>query len=73
MANILRTDAEQHRPLPDDSDLARAIAVLARAQQDAFWDRTRAHNRLRSRLREYHPAILEAFVDKRERLLAREA
>ncbi|MFF4694285.1 IS110 family transposase [Streptomyces chattanoogensis] len=73
LANILRTDAELHRPLPDDSDLVRAIAVLARAQQDAVWDRTRAHNRLRSHLREYYPAILEAFADKRERLLAREA
>ena len=28
-----------HRPLPGDSDLARAIAVLARAQQDATWNR----------------------------------
>ncbi|QKV97179.1 transposase [Streptomyces sp. NA02950] len=35
LANILRTDAELHRPLPGDSDLVRAIAVLARAQQDA--------------------------------------
>ncbi|MEV0192332.1 IS110 family transposase [Kitasatospora purpeofusca] len=35
--------------------------------------RTRAHNRLRSHLREYYPAILEAFTGKRERLLAREA
>jgi transposase len=73
LANILRTDAELHRPLPSDSDLVKAIAVLARAQQDAVWDRTRAHNRLRSHLREYYPAILEAFADKRERLLAREA
>ncbi|MFE3114391.1 IS110 family transposase [Kitasatospora indigofera] len=73
LANILRTDVELHRPLPHDTDLVRAIAVLARAQQDAVWDRTRAHNRLRSHLREYYPAILEAFADKRERLLAREA
>lgn len=73
LANILRTDADLHRPLPCDSELARAIAVLARAQQDAVADRTRAHNRLRSHLREYYPAILEAFADKRERLLAREA
>jgi hypothetical protein len=51
----------------------KAIAVLARAQQDAVWDRTRAHNRLRSHLREYYPAIPEAFAGKRERLLAREA
>jgi transposase len=73
LANILRTDASLHRPLPTDSDLVKAIAVLARAQQDAVWDRTRAHNRLRSHLREYYPAILEAFATKREQLLAREA
>jgi transposase len=35
LANILRTDMHAHRPLPNDTDLARAIAVLARAQQDA--------------------------------------
>lgn len=73
LANILRTDAQLHRSLPADSDLVRAIAVLARAQQDAVWDRTRAHNRLRSHLREYFPAIIEAFADKREHLLSREA
>ncbi|MGW6356975.1 IS110 family transposase [Streptomyces sp. NPDC055092] len=59
--------------LTRDSDLVKAIAVLGRAQQDAVWDRTRAHNRLRSHLREYYPAILEAFAAKRERLLCREA
>ncbi|GAA2976871.1 IS110 family transposase [Streptomyces lactacystinicus] len=73
LANILRTDAELHRPLPGDSDLVKAIGVLARAQQDTVWDRTRAHNRLRSHLREYYPAVLEAFAGKRERLLSREA
>lgn len=65
LANILRTDMPAHRPLPDDSDLARAIAVLARAQQDAVWDRTQAHNKLRSLLREYYPAFLDAFRDAR--------
>jgi len=35
LANILRTDMPVHRPLPADSDQAQAIAVLARAQQDA--------------------------------------
>jgi hypothetical protein len=73
LANILRTETEFHRPLPRDSNLVRAIAVLARAQQDAVWDRTRARNRLRSHLREYYPAILDAFAAKRERLLSREA
>lgn len=54
LANILRTDRAAHRPLPADSELVRAIAVLARAQQDAVWDRTQAHNKLRSLLREYY-------------------
>lgn len=62
LANILRTDQELHRPLPADSELAQAIAVLARAQQDAVWDRTTAHNKLRSHLREYYPGFLAAFA-----------
>jgi transposase len=37
LANILRTDMHAHRPLSDDSDLGRVIAVLARAQQDSLW------------------------------------
>jgi transposase len=61
LANILRTDAHAHRPLPADSELAQAIAVLARAQQDAVWERTTAHNKLRSHLREYYPGFLAAF------------
>jgi hypothetical protein len=61
LAGVLRTDIAMHRPLPDDSELAQAIAVLARAQQDAVWDRTQAHNKLRSHLREYFPAFLAAF------------
>ena len=35
LANVLRTDMGMHRPLAADSELAQAIAVLARAQQDA--------------------------------------
>jgi transposase len=62
LANVLRTDLHAHRPLPADTELAQAIAVLARAQQDAVWDRTTAHNKLRSHLREYYPAFLAAFA-----------
>ncbi|MFF4276806.1 IS110 family transposase [Streptomyces sp. NPDC001536] len=62
LANILRTDMHAHRPLPSDSDLARAIAVLARAQQDATWNRQQISNQLRSLLREYYPAALDAFA-----------
>lgn len=73
LANILRTDMAVHRPLPDDSEQVQAIAVLARAQQDAVWDRTQACNKLRSLLREYYPAMLDAFADKRGGLLRPEA
>src|ERR687886_950973 len=73
LANILHTDRSAHRPLPADSELAQAIAVLARAQQDAVWERTCAHHKLRSLLREYYPALLAAFTTKRGGLLRPEA
>ena len=62
LANILRTDMHAHRPLPADTDLGRAIAVLARAQQDSLWNRQQLANQLRSLLREYYPAALDAFA-----------
>jgi transposase len=65
LAHVLRTDMDMHRLLPADSELAQAIAVLARAQQDAVWDRTCAHNKLRSHLREYFPGFLAAFAGAR--------
>jgi transposase len=73
LANVLRTDLHAHRPLPADTELAQAIAVLARAQQDAVWDRTTAHNKLRSHLREYYPGFLAAFADARGGILRPEA
>jgi hypothetical protein len=73
LANVLRTDMHAHRPLPADTELAQAIAVLARAQQDAVWDRTTAHNRLRSHLREYYPAFLAAFAAAKGGIMRPEA
>jgi transposase len=70
LANILRTDQHMHRPLPADSELARAGAVLARAQQDAVWNRQTIANQLRSLLREYYPAALDAFHNGRKGGLA---
>ena len=46
-----------------DSSDAEAIKVLARAHQNLIWARTRHTNGLRSALREYYPAALEAFDD----------
>ncbi|GAA2125208.1 IS110-like element IS117 family transposase [Kitasatospora saccharophila] len=64
LANILRTDMPMHRPLPADTEQARAVTVLARAQQDAVWNRQQLANQIRSLLREYYPAALEAFQHK---------
>ena len=71
LANILRVDAHIHRQLPADSELAKAIAVLARAQQDAVWRRSKATNELRSMLREYYPAFLDTFAGKSATNLAK--
>lgn len=60
LAHILRTDMHALRPLSTDSDEARAVAVLARAQQDATWHRQQISHQLRSLLREYYPAALAA-------------
>ncbi|WP_431924502.1 IS110 family transposase [Micromonospora wenchangensis] len=73
LANILRTDAHAHRPLPHDSELVQAIAVLARAHQDATWRRTRASNELRSLLREYFPTFLAAFTGRKGNLTSADA
>lgn len=71
LANILRVDAHMHRPIPADTELTQAIAVLARAQQDAVWRRTKASNELRSLLREFHQVFLAAFADKSATNLAK--
>ena len=73
LANILRTGLHAHRPLPADSELAQAIAVLARARQDAVRERTCAHNKLRSHLREYFPGFLAAFAEARGGIMRPEA
>ncbi|MFH9970010.1 IS110 family transposase [Streptomyces mirabilis] len=73
LANILRTDADVHRPLPADSELAQAISVLARAQQDTVWNRAQLNNQLRSHLKQYFPAALAAFQVRGTGLDSREA
>ena len=63
LADLVRTDRHNHRPIAGDSDQAEGVKVLARAHQNLIWDRTRHTNRLRNDLREYFPAALEAFDD----------
>jgi hypothetical protein len=73
LANILRVDRAHHRLLPADSELVQSVAVLARAQQDAVWNRQQLSNQLRSLLREYFPAALTVFQVKGIGLTSREA
>lgn len=63
LADMVRTDAHQHRPVAADSDLAEAIKLVARSHQSAIWSRRRLANQVRSALREYYPAALAAFDD----------
>jgi transposase len=63
LADMVRTDAHAHRPVAADSDLAEAIKLVARSHQSAIWSRRRLANQLRSALREFFPAALEAFDD----------
>ena len=67
LADLVRTDRHNHRRIAGDSGDAEAIKVLARAHQNLIWARTRHTNGLRSSLREYYPAALEAFEDLADR------
>jgi len=61
LADMVRTDAHQLRPVAGDTSLGEGIKVVARAHQSMIWDRTRHALRLRAALREFFPAALEAF------------
>ncbi len=72
LADLVRTDRHNHRPTAGDSTQVEAIKILARAHQNLIWARNRHTNQLRSALREYYPAALDAFND-REGLAGRDA
>ncbi len=63
LAEIVRLDRAHHRPVAGDTALAEGIKLVARAHQNAVWDRQRQVLRLRSTLREFFPAALAAFAD----------
>ena len=67
LADLVRTDRHNHRPVAGDTDQAAGLKVLARAHQNLIWDRTRHTNRLRNDLREFFPAALVAFESLADR------
>jgi transposase len=63
LADMVRTDRHNHRPIAGDTEGVEALKVLARAHQRMVWSRGRQTNLLRSTLREFYPAALVAFED----------
>jgi transposase len=63
LAEIVRLDRAHHRPAAGDSELAEQVRLAARAHQTMIWTRQRSTNTLRSMLREFYPAAVEAFGD----------
>ena len=63
LADLVRTDRHNHRPVAGDSPESEGIKIMARAHQNLIWARTRHTNQMRNALREYYPAALETFDD----------
>jgi transposase len=63
LADMVRTDAHQLRPVAGDSAQAEAVKVVARTHKTLIWERTRHTQRLRHALRDYFPAAVQAFED----------
>jgi hypothetical protein len=73
LADLVRTDRHNHRPLEGDSAQAEAIKVLARAHQNLIWTRARQVGTLRAGLLEYYPVALQAFPNLGDRDRDRDA
>jgi transposase len=63
LADMVRTDSHQLRPVAGDTPLAAAVKVVTRTHKTPIWERTRCTQRLRHALQDYFPAALEAFED----------
>jgi transposase len=61
LADIMRTDRHQHRPLPAFTEGGLAVRALARQHQEAVWALHQTISRLRSVLLEFYPQALQAF------------
>ncbi len=52
LADMVRTDRHNHRPVSADSEAVQTVKILARAHQSMIWSKRRQTNALRSTLRE---------------------
>ncbi|WP_049795946.1 IS110 family transposase [Frankia sp. EAN1pec] len=63
LADMVRTDSHQLRPVAGDTAAVEAVKVVTRTHKTLIWERTRHTQRLRHALRDYFPAALAAFDD----------
>jgi len=63
LAEMVRQNHHQMRPVAGDRPAAEAVKVVTRAHKRLIWESQRHFLRLRSALREYFPAFLAAFGD----------
>lgn len=63
LADSLRTDGHAWRPLPPEDPLVCELRLLARDEVEFIELRTALVHRLRQALREFFPAVLQAFDD----------
>ena len=63
LANILRTDRNQHRAILPNSDLARELKILTQDEQKLIRMKTKIMNQLQSCLKDYYPIALELFSE----------
>lgn len=63
IANILRTDRHQFKPILPDSDLVRELKILTQDQQRLIRLKTKLINQIQSCLKDYYPLALRFFSD----------
>lgn len=63
LADMVRTDRHQLRPIAGDSPQAEAVKIVTRAHKTLVWERTRHTSRLRQALLDFFPAAVDAFAD----------
>lgn len=63
IANILRTDRHQFRPIVPDSMLLRELKILTHDQQHLIRLKTKLINQIQSCLKDYYPVALQFFTE----------
>lgn len=63
IANILRTDRHQFKPILPNSDLVRELKILTQDQQHLIKLKTKLVNKIQSCLKDYYPTALGFFSE----------